>query len=289
MKKSTSFQKQKLLISSLLIALVMASLNLKAQDIIVKTNKSRINTKVLNFTDSLVKCNSFQNNKDSIFALEASEIDLILFEKGSIKYFNNMLLNENQSNKKEKEESNNKGEELLSDSLKNGNKKEESFVNVGVGRTKNYHTFEIGSGITAARALNGFYTNPNISPFQVNFRYLLRFSNPSELALGINANYSNIAFISVAKRYSLHGLMQIYLHNSDKFKLYLNGMAGIALFDYYPSIYYGDSSFYVGTANGILPSIHLGLGIKSFWAENSGYFIETGMGGPYLLNAGVFF
>jgi hypothetical protein len=83
----------------------------------------------------------------------------------------------------------------------------------------------------------------------------------------------------------VHGVGQIYFLKRKDYMIYLNGMAGIAFFNYN----YSQNSGILGDTHIFLPSIHAGIGFKSYWAESSGYFIETGIGGPYLINAGVFF
>ncbi|MFN5628406.1 MAG: hypothetical protein ACK48W_03885 [Bacteroidota bacterium] len=258
-----------------LLTINLLSSKVNAQDIIVKTNKNRINTRVLIANDSLVKCKGFLTNLDTVFSVNVSEIAFILFEKGNIKYYNNESNNSEESKKKEETNS-----EFYSE---NNNKpkvipKENDRI---ASNEKFFHSLEIGSGITAGKLFNLGNKNNNAIPFQINLRYILSFKKPSLLGIGINANYSNLATIINAKRYSVHGVGQIYLIKNKEYVLYLNGMAGLAYFDEYPNTFQGAPS--------VLPSIHCGIGFKSSWADGSGYFIETGIGGPYLINAGVFF
>lgn len=259
-----------------LLTINLLSSEVNAQDIIVKTNKNRINTRVLIANDSLVKCKGFLTNMDTVFSVSASEIAFILFEKGNIKYYNNESINTEVSKK---------NEETNSEFFRENNVKPKGKINERDQLNSNekfFHNYEIGSGITAGRLFNP--NNDNILPFQINLRYVLSFKNPSSLGLGLNANYSNLASVVYGKRYSVHGVGQIYIIKNKEYVVYLNGMAGLAYFETYRNF-----SQYGPQDRTVLPSIHCGIGFKSYWSGTSGYFIETGIGGPYLINAGVFF
>jgi hypothetical protein len=273
--------KNKVVILITMIYLSFFAYKVSAQDIIIKSNKNRVITKVLIANDSLVKCKGYQSNNDTIFSINAKEIDLILFEKGNIKQYNNTSDLATNLVKKEQDS-------YVDTSIQNDVKSDISnpYKQPQPNNKKLNHTFDIGAGITAARLLNRVYANYDILPFQINLRYILTFKNPSAIGLGLNLNYTNLATIAVAKRYSVHGVGQIYLVKKQSFIIYLNGMAGFAVFDNYNV---SNSGTFVGNNEVVLPSIHAGFGFKSFWSGSSGYFIETGIGGPYLINAGIFF
>lgn len=280
MKSTHASNKSKVLTILFLTTINLLSHKVTAQDIIVKPDKSRINTHVLIANDAIVNCRGLENNGDTIFSLQAYEIEFILFEKGNIKqHAGNVSLKTN-LDKKDQEPY---VEAATKNTIKSGlqdTPKQPQAVN-----RKLIHAFDIGAGITAARLLNRVYSNYDILPFQINLRYTRNLKNPSAIGLGINLNYSNIATIIVAPRYSMHGVGQIYFLKRKDYMIYLNGMAGIAFFNYNHS----QNSGILGDTQVFLPSAHAGIGFKSYWSDNSGYFIETGIGGPYLINAGVFF
>ena len=96
--------------------------------------------------------------------------------------------------------------------------------------------------------------------------------------IGFNANYSNVCLLTGDSRKSIHGILHAVIYKEGKNEMYMNAMGGLAFFDN-TNIYF----------NEVLPSVHAGIGYKYFAGNNYGLFIETGLGGPYLINTGIFF
>jgi hypothetical protein len=263
--------------------IIITANNINAQDIIVKTNKSRIFTHVVNFTDNIIKCKGIDNYNDSIFLISTNEIEMILYEIGNIQYFNNnksvgltkQTTNDSLNNKdlgkigyeyaKNKNESQKKSEKKVEENL-----------------LKEKLTIEIGSGITFG-LFNKTYSSV-YTPYQVNARVLNPVSEKSKNVIGVNLNYSNLATVAVARRLSLHGIVQNTLYQTKYSKVYFNLMLGIAKFSSYNT--FGNNYF----GNGTMLSGHMGLGYKYYFDYSKvGYFIEGGIGGPYFLNIGILF
>ena len=248
------------LILVLLLSLTFLGENY-AQDIIVTQNNSRITTRVIRVTDSIISCRSLGNKLDTTFFLRTSDLKMIIYEIGNIQYFDKKVNDKNSIN-------------VLPDYIKQ--KKKENLTDIYK------YSLDIGTGITAG-FLNGGISD-NYFPFQINLRSTFKTSPYSSVQLGANFNYTNLALVSVARRYSVHGIVQAILFKTEQTFIYCNALGGFAYFEPYTSQYN-----YVET-NKWTPSVHLGLGVKHYIKnETYGWFIESGLGGPYLINTGIFF
>lgn len=251
----------------LLIYSIIINLHLKAQDIVVKTNNSRVFTHVLRVTDSIVSCKGFDKKSDTLFTLKNSDLKMIIFEIGNIQYFNEKKSNElSQDYSRPIDYNSEKNNIISADNL-----------------TENYmNSLEIGGGFTASI----FSNYPTESPFQINLRAITKPNKKSSTLLGVNLNYSNKSLLSQSHRYSAMALLQFNFNKDNDDFFYLNLMGGIGYFDGNAN----SRSFNGIISDMYLPMAHIGLGGKHFFAnKSSGVFYEAGLGGPYLLNVGVFF
>ena len=258
------------LITKTALLIMMINIAAKAQDIIVKTDNGRIITHVVKITDSIVKCKSFEKNTDTTFVITTKNIKMIMYEIGNIQYF----------------ETDKKG--VVGDGyvLETTKSKPQTISSEAKTESNIRHyggSLEVGSGFTAAALLNNtlFSNNVAASAYQVNVRGMLSVDNKNNFLIGLNANYSNVCLLTGDSRKSVHGILQGVIYKEGKSEMYLNGMGGLAFFN--------GSALGFGNKDEVLPSAHVGLGYKYFAGNNTGFFIETGLGGPYLINTGIFF
>ncbi len=253
------------LITKTALLILMVNIAAKAQDIIVKKDNGRIITHVVKINDSIVNCKGIEKNVDTTFAVKTKNIKMIIYEIGNIQNFETEM----KANVVE-------GYALETNKSKNvpNETKTESSIRHYTG------SLEVGSGFTAAALFrNSFYGNGDISAYQVNVRGLLSLAQNNNFLIGANANYSNACFLTGESRSSIHLILQGVVFRESKSVIYFNIMGGLASFD----------SDGVSNSNYIMPSVHLGMGYKNFFSDNCGFFIETGFGGPYLINTGIFF
>ena len=247
--------------------LSMFRVSIMAQDIIVKTNNSRIFTHVVKINDSIVSCKGFEQKLDTTFTLRTKDLKMIIYEIGNIQNFNE---------KKNEVQAQDYSRPVQSSFEKIEKSSENNFTDLY------QKSFEIGAGFTG-----GIFSNNNAdAPYQFNLRAITKPNKKSDILLGINLNYTNKALLSQTRRYSGQGILQFNFHKDNDDLFYLNLMGGIGYFD-------GNQNF--NNINGIfsdiyLPMAHIGLGGKHFFANGkSGIFYEAGLGGPYLFNIGLFF
>jgi hypothetical protein len=255
----------KYLITKAAILVLMANIAAKAQDIIVKKDNGRILTHVLKINDSTVNCKGIEKNVDTTFIVKTKNIKMIIYEIGNIQNFDI----EKKANVVE-------GYALETSKPKTitNEKKSENSIWHYAG------SLEVGSGFTASALFNNaLYDNKNFaSAYQVNIRGMLSVDSKNNFFIGFNANYSNVCLLTGNSRKSIHGILQAVIYKEGKKEIYMNAMGGLAFFDN-TDIYF----------NEVLPSVHAGIGYKYFAGNNYGLFIETGLGGPYLINTGIFF
>jgi len=254
------------LITKAALLILMVNIAAKAQDIIVRKDNGRILTHVVKINDSIVNCKGIEKNTDTTFAIKTKNIKMIIYEIGNIQNFDvekkiNVVEGYALETSKPKAVSN--------------EKKSENSIRHYAG------SLEVGSGFTASALFNNsLYENKNFaSAYQVNIRGMLSVDSKNNFLIGFNANYSNVCLLTGDSRKSIHGVLQAVIYKEGKSEMYLNALGGLAFFEK------NISNF----SDNILPSAHVGIGYKYFTGNNYGFFIETGLGGPYLINTGIFF
>jgi hypothetical protein len=254
------------LITKTALLILMVNIAAKAQDIIVKKDNGRIITHVVKINDSIVNCKGIEKNVDTTFAVKTKNIKMIIYEIGNIQNF-------------ETEMKANVVEGYALETNKSKNVPTETKTESSI---RHYNgSLEVGSGFTAAALFNSsLFNNGDVEPaYQVNVRGMLSVDSKNTFLIGLNANYSNVCLLTGDSRTSVHGILQGVIYKEGKSEMYLNAMGGLAFFDNTKSNF----------SDNILPSAHLGIGYKYFTGNNYGFFIETGLGGPYLINTGIFF
>ena len=141
---------------------------------------------------------------------------------------------------------------------------------------KHKGTIEFGGGLTA------HFIKTKWNSYQFNMRGLLNVSNENNTLIGINVNYSNQSLISGNQRIAAHFVCQLTMINDGKDMLYFTAMAGAG---FYPK----KAELFEDAEYDYLFSMHSGLTYKHFIKNSKGFFVETGIGGPYFLNTGLFF
>jgi hypothetical protein len=260
---------KKILVTTAL-GLFLSFIYVNAQDIIVKNDNARVLTHVVKINESSIQCKGLDKSADTTFSFKPNDLKMIIYEIGNIQYFN--------ENKKVSVNDDYSNASNATNNITEREKKKE------IGTSYN-GSIELGGGFTG-----GVFQSPSrrssYNPFEINARGLYRISKEGKLLIGINLNYSNLVLLSYSKRTSGQLVLQVIMYESKSDIIYFNALAGLGFFeDYSPRNIFGTV-----TNNRILPMAHVGFGIKHFFNNSrSGLFIESGFGGPYLLNTGFFF
>ena len=81
----------------IIIALSLATLNVAAQDVVVKKDGSTILAKVLEVNQDNIKYKKFSNQNGPTYTINLSEVMSVNYENGDKDVFNNLTLKDNKS------------------------------------------------------------------------------------------------------------------------------------------------------------------------------------------------
>ena len=245
-----------------------------SQDIIIKRDGERVNTKVTNITIDSVHCKGISNNSDTVFTFSKSNLKKILLEIGSVYDFENKDPNQEIS--------------LFHNQIE---------VKSEVAKLNSKITHEIGIGTTGA-IINVPLSYNKATPYQINYRILIASNKKPQNKNGLNFNYSSRILYEDAERLSAHFIHQVIVDKSKNSSFHYNIMLGLS-YIYYDQVninyQYLENNEVVEEKsvirkNLVLPSFNLSVGGKyEFDNHRSGIFYEVGIGGPYILNIGYFF
>ena len=138
--------------------------------------------------------------------------------------------------------------------------------------------YAVGAGITASSHKKNYQAN-----LQVDF------INKEDVHLGIIVGYSNVTLVwpKSNRTIAMINLQYDLLNAKKKNNIYFNIGAGVGYFsDAYTFSFMGEAPYDYFTFS---PVGHVGFGYIRTISKNWGIFTEIGFGGPYFLNAGVFF
>lgn len=138
--------------------------------------------------------------------------------------------------------------------------------------------YAVGVGITASSHSKNYQANVQID-----------FINKEDVHVGLIVGYSNVTLLwpKSNRTAALINLQYDLLDSKKKNNIYFNVGAGVGYFsNAYTFSFMGEGPYnYFKFA----PVGHVGFGYIRNISKNWGIFTEIGFGGPYFLNAGVFF
>lgn len=264
------------IIKSLIIAMCFfTGLNLKAQDIIVKTNKEEIKAKVLDVEESVIRYKKIDFQEGPTYSVNKSDVFMIIYKNGKRETFETTTPSKpQQKNGIEKVSTSNSTTENQNLAFHKGSK----FLQIGFGLGGGYYASGLKTSIPAIQARYEFSVSDKISAGVV-----LGYSSAKYDYPGIEYDDEMFGSSSLTYSYLLAGVRGNYhFSTTNKFDPYVGATLGYNAV----SVSEDDDDEISGADGKVLLGAQVGA--NYYFSKNLGAWADVGYGLGYI-NLGIVF
>lgn len=254
---------------------LFTGLNLKAQDVIVKTNKEELKAKVLDVEESIIKYKKFDFQDGPTYSIKKSEVFMVIYKNGKRETFETVALAKPQQKiGLEKVSTNNTTAANEDLAFHKGTK----FLQIGFGLGGGYYASGLKTSIPAIQARYEFSVTDKISAGVV-----LGYSSAKQDFPDYDFDEEMMTTSSISYNYLLAGVRGNYhFSTTDKFDPYVGATLGYNAV----SVSEDDDDEITGADGKVLLGAQVGA--NYYFSKKIGAWADVGYGLGYV-NLGIVF